>query len=60
MTEENRFAILGSRNQPSTNPLLALQAIMQERDEERERLRRELQRSQDQIHAFLSTTTSQV
>ena len=36
------------------------QAIMQERDEERERLRRELQRSQDQIHAFLSTSQSQV
>ena len=33
---------------------------MQERDEERERLRRELQRSQDQIHAFLSTSQSQV
>ena len=33
---------------------------MQERDEERERLRRELQRSQDQIHAFLSPSQSQV
>ena len=31
---------------------------MQERDEERDRLRRELQRSQEQIHAYLSQSAS--
>lgn len=31
---------------------------MQERDEEREKLRKELQRSQEQVHAFLSQSGS--
>ena len=34
------------------------QAIFKERDEERERLRRELQRSQEQVHALLSQSAA--
>ena len=36
----------------------SLQAIFKERDEEREKLRRELQRSQEQVHALLSQSAA--
>ena len=39
------------------NCYVLLQAIIQERDDERERLRRELQRTQDQVHTLLSQTS---
>jgi hypothetical protein len=38
--------------------LTSLLAIFKERDEERERLRRELQRSQEQVHALLSQSAA--
>eukprot|EP00095_Tigriopus_kingsejongensis_P006815 maker-scaffold82_size396747-snap-gene-0.20 protein:Tk06815 transcript:maker-scaffold82_size396747-snap-gene-0.20-mRNA-1 annotation:"hypothetical protein DAPPUDRAFT_305046" len=38
--------------------LTTLLGIIQERDEERERMKRELQRSQEQVHAYLSQSTS--
>ena len=34
------------------------QSIIQERDEERDRMRRELERFQDQMHAFLISSSS--
>ena len=36
------------------NIILKFQEIIQDRDEERERLRRELQRAQDQVHTLMS------
>merc|ERR1711997_258243 len=38
--------------------LTSLLAIFKEREEERERLRRELQRSQEQVHALLSQSAA--
>lgn len=38
--------------------LCVLQAIFRERDEERDRLRRELTRSQEQVHALLSQSAA--
>ena len=36
------------------NIIIKFQEIIQDRDEERERLRRELQRAQDQVHTLMS------
>jgi len=37
--------------------LLSMQEIIQDRDEERERLRRELQRAQEQVHTLMTQSS---